>query len=182
VKKFLLGFLVVIVLGVGTVLLLASKQPPTFRVERSTHINAWPGVVFANLEDFHRWQAWSPWEKLDPQMHKEYSGAPKGVGAVYEWQGKGSAGKGKMTMLQARENDLLRVRLEFFEPFPAENRVTFTLDNAGGVTEVHWIMEGANSFVGKVMSVFADMDKLVGPDFERGLANLKQVTESARPR
>jgi Polyketide cyclase / dehydrase and lipid transport len=182
VKKVLLGFLALVVLGVGVVLLMASRQPATFRVERATHIDAWPGVVFANLEDFHRWEAWSPWEKLDPQMHKEYSGAPKGAGAVYAWQGKGGAGKGKMTMLQARENDLLRIRLQFFEPFPADNRVTFTLDNVGHSTEVHWIMEGTNSFMGKVMSVFADMDHLIGGDFERGLANLKQVAERAQPR
>jgi hypothetical protein len=101
---------------------------------------------------------------------------------VYAWQGKGGAGKGKMTMLQARENDLLRIRLQFFEPFPADNRVTFTLDNVGHSTEVHWIMEGTNSFMGKVMSVFADMDHLIGGDFERGLANLKQVAERAQPR
>lgn len=177
------GFVVfVIAAAVGVVLYLATKQPDKFRVERSIKINAWPGVVFANLEDFHRWEAWSPWERLDPEMKKQYSGPPKGVGAIYQWESKKGAGKGQMKMLQARQNDLLRIRLEFFEPHPATNRVEFTLDNAGPITEVHWSMEGTNTFMGKVICVFTDMDHLIGGDFQRGLESLKQVSEKDQPR
>lgn len=179
-KRILVGVgfvVVVIAAAIGVVLYLATKQPDKFRVERSIKIDAWPGVVFANLEDFHRWDAWSPWEKLDPKMKKQYKGPPKGAGAVFLWDSNKGVGRGQMTMLQARENDLLRIRLEFFEPRQTTNRLEFTLDNAGQVTQVHWSMEGTNTLMGKALCVFTDMDHLIGGDFQRGLENLKRVSE-----
>jgi uncharacterized protein YndB with AHSA1/START domain len=177
-KNVLMGLAGLLAVAVIVVLGIAATKPATFRVERTATIAAPPSAVFANLEDFHRWSTWSPWEKLDPQLNRSYSGAPHGKGAVYAWQGNKQVGRGRMTISDARDNELVQIRLEFLEPFPADNRTTFTLRPVASGTEVHWIMAGPNSFVGKVMSVFADMDEFVGGDFERGLETLKGVSES----
>jgi uncharacterized protein YndB with AHSA1/START domain len=180
-KKVGLGIVGVVVLAVGAVLLIAATKPATFKVERQTVIAAPSAAIFANLEDFHRWAAWSPWEHLDPQMRKTYSGPPTGVGSSYAWTGNSDVGEGRMTVLESRPNEELKVKLEFLKPFEATNTTTYTLaPNSGhNGTQVTWSMEGPNTFMGKVMSVFASMDSMVGKDFEIGLANLKRVSESA---
>jgi uncharacterized protein YndB with AHSA1/START domain len=176
-KKVLMGLAGLLAVTVIVVLGIAATKPATFRVERTATIAAPPSAVFANLEDFHRWPAWSPWEKLDPQMDRTYSGAPHGKGAIYTWHGNKEVGQGRMTISETRDNELVQIRLEFLEPFPADNVTTFTLGAVANGTDVHWIMEGPNSFMGKVISVFADMDHLIGGDFERGLADLKGASE-----
>jgi len=184
VKKLLLGLAGLFALFVAVVLGVAATRPATFRVERTETIAAPPSMVFAQLDDFHRWSAWSPWEKLDPQMKRTYSGAPHGKGAVYEWQGNKEVGRGRMTITETRDDALVQIRLEFLEPFPADNLTKFALGpvaNGPHGTEVRWSMEGPNSFMGKVISVFADMDQMIGADFDRGLAKLKSVSESAAP-
>lgn len=177
-KKVLLGVAVVIVVGLLGVVAVASTKPATFSLERSLVIGAPAAVVYENLEDFHRWSQWSPWEKLDPQLTRTFSGEPKGKGAVYDWSGNKEAGRGRMTMQDTRAPELVDIRLQFFEPFEGDNRTLFTLAPAGEGTQVTWNMSGPNSFMGKVISVFADMDKMVGKDFERGLQNLKQISEA----
>jgi hypothetical protein len=157
---------------------LASRKPDTFHVERKIVIKASPDIVFANLDDFHRWSAWSPWEKLDPELTRSYSGQPKGVGAVYEWKGNKQVGRGRMTIDEAHPSDRVAIHLEFFEPFAADNRALFTLTPGEAGTTVAWGMSGPTPFGSKVFMVFADMDKLVGGDFDRGLGNLKQVCEA----
>jgi uncharacterized protein YndB with AHSA1/START domain len=177
-KKVLLGVGAVLALALLVILGLAATKPATFRVERKATIAAPAATVFANLNDFHRWAAWSPWEKLDPGMKKQYSGSASGAGSVYEWQGNKDVGKGRMTITDSRPNDHVTIHLEFLEPFPGDNQTTFTVNPSGTSSEVSWLMTGPNSFMGKVMSVFADMDTLIGGDFQRGLDNLKQVSES----
>ena len=176
-KHVLLAGAGVLAIGLITLLGVAAGKPATFRIERITSIDAPPDKVYANIEDFHRWPAWQPWEHLDPHMKKTFSGPARGQGAVYEWQGNKEVGKGRMTIIEARPNQRVVVRLQFLEPFPADNRAIFTVVPKDAATEVSWAMEGPNSFMGKVISVFVDMDKMLGGDFQRGLASLKQVSE-----
>lgn len=177
-KKILLSALGLVVLGVVVLSVAASRQPDTFRIERRARVAAPPAAVFAHLEDFRRWSAWSPWEKLDPAMERTFEGAPSGVGAVYTWRGNNEAGSGRMTILESRPGELLEIRLEFTEPWEATNRTLFTLVPQETGTEVTWTMEGDNTFLGKIFSLFVNMDELVGADFEKGLANLAAVAQA----
>jgi hypothetical protein len=180
VKKIALGMVGVVVLAVVVVVLIAASKPDTFKVERKAAIQAPSSAIFPNLEDFHRWAAWSPWEHLDPNMHKTYSGPPSGVGSSYAWSGNGDVGEGRMTVLESQPNEELKVKLEFLKPFAATNTTTYRLVPISGNngTQVTWTMEGPSPFMSKVFSVFADMDSMIGKDFENGLANLKRVSES----
>jgi uncharacterized protein YndB with AHSA1/START domain len=153
----------------------------TFTVERSTVVDAPPRRVFQQVADFHRWQAWSPWEGLDPEMRRTYSGAGAGTGAVYEWSGNRKAGAGRMQITRADEPSLVHVDLRFTKPFKSENdmRMTFEPEGpTGSQTRVTWTLEGPVTLMTRVMGVFTSMDKLVGPDFEKGLQRLKAVAES----
>jgi uncharacterized protein YndB with AHSA1/START domain len=163
---------------VAGVLALAASKPDTFTIQRHARINAPPDKIFDQIVDFHNWRAWSPWERLDPDMTRTYAGAPKGQGAVYAWQGKGKAGSGQMTILDAQPALLVRIELAFTKPFKAVNTVVFQFVPAGRATDVTWTMTGTNVLVGKIMGLAVDMDTLVGSDFETGLASLKAVAES----
>lgn len=174
-KKVLVVLLVAVVACVGFVL----TRPATFHVERSATIAAPAHVVFAQLEDFHRWPEWSPWEKLDPQLNRTFEGAASGVGASYHWVGNDKVGEGRMTITEAQSPQHLAIRLEFIKPWKSTNTTLFTLEPADGGTRVNWAMGGNHDFMGKAMSVFMNMDKLIGTDFEKGLANLNQVSEAA---
>ena len=163
---------VAVVGAVGTVLGLAARKPNTFSVERSATIDAPPDKVMALLEDFHRWGEWSPWEKLDPDMKRTHSGAPKGKGAVYAWEGNSKAGAGQMEITDSSPSHL-SLKLDFTKPFEAHNVVDFKLEPQGNATNVTWTMNGPTTFITKVFMVFMNMDKMVGKDFEKGLANMK---------
>lgn len=152
-----------------------------FRFSRSRSIAAPPERLHALINDFHEWPKWSPWESLDPQMARNYSGAAAGVGAVYAWKGDRHAGEGRMEMLESSA-DHLAVDLDFAAPMRARNRIDFTLKPAGPVTEVEWVMTGPQNFVMGLMSKIWSMDKMLGPDFERGLAQLKAAAESPAPK
>lgn len=173
VKKILLG---TTVLGtiLGTVIAL---QPPRFHVERSIAIAAPPERAFSQVVDFHQWATWSPYEKLDPGMKRTYSGAPSGMGATYAWAGNGKAGEGRMTIDESDSPSKIGIRLEFLKPFKATNRATFTFVRTGTDTKVTWAMDGNNNFISKAFHLVMDMDKLVGSDFERGLASMKANAE-----
>ena len=175
VRKILIGLAAVVVLFV----LVVVTRPSHFKVERGTAIGAPPDVVFAQLEDFHAWGAWSPWEKLDPSMKRIYDGKPSGVGAIYAWEGNDKVGEGRMTIEQIDPLHRVVIKLEFLKPFEATNETTFTLVPTPEGTTIKWSMEGNNNFMAKGASLFMDMDKLVGGDFERGLASLKSVSEAA---
>lgn len=176
-KRILLGVAAAISVVVVVVLGLALTQPPTFKLEREITINAQPATVYANLDDFKRWELWSPWEKLEPGMKKTYSGPATGVGSLYEWEGK-EVGSGRMTITDSKPSQQLTIKLDFIKPFEATNTTVFELAPRSAGTQVRWIMTGENNFFGKVMGVFADMDSMVGKDFEAGLAQLKRVSES----
>lgn len=180
-KKVLLGIGGAIILAVVVVLAIAATKPDTYAVQRDAIIAAPASAIFPNLEDFHRWSAWSPWEKLDPNLKRTYSGPTTGAGASYGWVGNDQVGEGQMTVLESRPNEHLSIRLEFIKPFASTTMTTFSLAPEAEGTRVTWKMEGPNAFVSKLFSVFADMDAMVGKDFEAGLANLSRVSTEATP-
>jgi len=161
-----------VVVLVAALLTFVVTRPDTFHVERSATVHAPADVVFARLDDFHRWSDWSPWEKLDPAMQRTYSGADKGVGAEYAWKGNDKVGEGRMTIQDAEAPRDLDIKLEFLKPFQATSATKFALAPAEGGTKVTWSMDGRNNFMSKTMSLFMSMDKEVGKDFEKGLAQL----------
>ncbi|HEX7187684.1 MAG TPA: SRPBCC family protein [Actinomycetes bacterium] len=151
-----------------------------YTVERSATIAAPPARIYEELVDFHRWTTWSPWEDLDPQLQRTYSGPESGVGAVYAWSGNRKAGKGQMAIREATEPSKVGIDLEFVKPFKASNDTVFTIEPEGSGSRVTWTLTGKKTAMTKVMGIFTSMDKMVGPDFEKGLARLKAVTETAR--
>jgi uncharacterized protein YndB with AHSA1/START domain len=157
--------------------IVAALQPGTFRVVRSAAIAAPPSAVFEQVNDLHRWEAWSPWAKLDPNMKQTYDGPPAGVGAVSAWSGNKKVGEGRMTITDSRPNELVRLRLEFLRPFKATNTAELEFKPDAGGTVVTWSMSGDKNFLSKAFCLFMDMDKMVGGDFEKGLANLKSLAE-----
>jgi uncharacterized protein YndB with AHSA1/START domain len=174
-SKILIGLAALVVVFVAVV----AMQPSEFRVVRSATIAAPAPVVFAAVNDFRQWEAWSPWAKLDPAMKKTYTGAPAGTGAVYAWSGNGEVGEGRTTITESRPGDLVRIKLEFARPFAVTNDVEFTFKPDGDRTAVTWSMTGRNGFMAKAAGIFMDMDKMVGGQFESGLAQLKAVAEKA---
>ncbi|HEU5435311.1 MAG TPA: SRPBCC family protein [Telluria sp.] len=172
-KKIALGVAAVVIV----ILMMAAMKPNTFTLSRSIAIDAPPDKIAALLTDFHQWQSWSPWEKLDPGMQRSFSGADKGVGAVYAWQGNKDVGSGRMEIVEAASPARTVVKLDFVEPFASSNVTTFTLVPAGRGTSVTWTMSGPMLFVSKLMTVFVSMDAMIGKDFDKGLAQLKSAAE-----
>lgn len=167
------------VLAACIVLLLgyAATQPDNFRVERSIVINAGPEVIVSNLQDFRRWQAWSPWEKVDPAMKRTYGGADSGPTANYTWEGNSQVGRGRMEILSVTL-EKVTIMLDFYTPWEAHNIAEFTLvPQVDRTTKVTWAMFGPNPFISKLMTVFVSMDSMVAKDFESGLKSLKTISE-----
>jgi hypothetical protein len=160
------------------VVLAAATRPDSFRIERSLRVEASAVQVLALLEDFHRWAEWSPWEHIDPGMQRSYSGSPSGKGAVYAWSGNGKAGAGRMELVDIAADRVL-IQMDFLKPFKAHNTVEFMLHNQGEATLVVWAMYGPSPFISKLMGLVINMDKLVGRDFEKGLANLQAALKAA---
>lgn len=175
-KKILIALAVIVIVCVGVVAI----QPSEFRVTRTATISAPAPAVFAQVNDFHNWEAWSPWAKLDPAMKQTYEGAPAGAGAVYTWAGNHEVGEGRMTMTESRPSELIRIKLEFVKPFRGTNIAEFTFKPAADQTAVTWSMTGQKNFVAKAIHLFMSMDKMVGGYFEKGLAQMKSVVEGTR--
>ncbi len=174
-KKILIGIAGIILVF----LVVVALQPAAFRITRSTTIAAPPEVVFAQVNDFHKWDAWSPWAKLDPAMKQTYEGTPSGVGAIYSWVGNQDVGEGRMTITASRPSELVGIKLEFLKPFAQVNDTEFALKPDGNQTAVTWSMTGTNNFMAKAFGLFMNLDKMVGGDFEKGLAQMKLVAEAA---
>ncbi len=178
VKRILLAVLAVAVVFCAVV----AVQPSHYSVVRSTSIQVSADQVFAQINDFHRWDDWSPWAKIDPAMKTTYSGPPQGEGSVYEWSGNEKVGKGRMTITGSTPPAQVDIRLQIIEPFPQESLTTFRIRPEGTArSHVEWIMSGENGFVSKAFClVMGGMDKMIGPDFERGLAQMKAAAERQR--
>ena len=151
----------------------------TYTVERTMIVQADPARIYQEVEDFHRWTAWSPWEDLDPGMQRTYSGPEKGVGSMYAWSGNRKAGEGRMEITRVEDPTRVLIDLQFIKPFKASNVITFTFAPEGDGTRVTWTLAGPKTFAVKVMGLFTSMDKMVGKDFEKGLSRLKRVAEGA---
>lgn len=173
IKKTLL----LIVVAIAAILGYATTKPDTFSVQRKTTIKAPPQKIAALITDFHNWQAWSPWEKLDPAMQRTFTGPGSGQGAQYAWQGNDKVGAGRMEITEAAGPERTVIKLDFLKPFESHNTTIFTLSPDGENTKVNWTMTGPSPFVSKVMTVFVSMDSMIGKDFEKGLNKLKAAAE-----
>lgn len=172
-KKIAIAVIVILAVILG----MAAMQPDTFTVTRSITIQAPPEKIIPLVNDFRNWQSWSPWEKLDPAMQRTFSGAPSGTGAAYAWKGNSDVGQGRMEITGQELPFKVTIKLDFTEPLPSSNVTEFALVPKGDLTTVNWTMTGPMLFVTKIMSVFTSMDKMIGRDFEKGLAQLKAVAE-----
>ena len=168
---------VVLAIAIVVVLILAATKPDIFRVQRAAAMQAPPEKIFPLINDFHQWGTWSPWENRDPAMKRTFSGTESGKGAVYAWDGNKNVGAGRMEILDAVLPSKIVIKLDFIKPFEGHNTAEFTMLPRDGATEVIWAMYGATPFIGKVMHVFMNMDRMIGKDFEAGLANLKKAVE-----
>lgn len=162
---------------IAALLIFAATRPDSFRIERSVLIKAAPEKIFPHIASFHQWEAWSPWEKIDPAIQRTYTGAESGKGAQYGWAGNKDVGKGSMEILDTTPASRVLMKVDFYEPFEGHNRIEFTLQPEGDSTKVTQAMFGPSPFISKVMGLFFSLDKMVGSKYEEGLASLKAVAE-----
>jgi len=168
---------VILAVIIAAILILAATKPATLRVQRAISINAPPERIFSLISDFHQWLSWSPYEQKDPAMKRTYSGAERGSGAVYAWDGDKNVGSGRMEILETSAPQKIVIKLDFFTPFEGHNTAEFTMLPQGDGTHVTWLMHGPANFMSRLIQVFMNLDNLIGKDFEAGLANLKTITE-----
>jgi uncharacterized protein YndB with AHSA1/START domain len=176
-SEILLVIAAVIVIALAAVFLIAATKPDTFRIERAATIPAPPETVFALINDFHQWRSWSPWEDRDPELKRTYSGSASGKGAVYAWEGNRNVGSGRMEIMESAAPSKIVIKLDFIKPFEGHNTAEFTLAGGANATAVKWVMTGPSIFFSKVMQVFISFDRMIGKDFETGLANLNKLAE-----
>jgi uncharacterized protein YndB with AHSA1/START domain len=172
IKKILL----VVVLAIAAVLIYAATRPDTFRVQRSTSIAAPPEKIYPLIADMKAFNTWNPWVRKEPTSKLTYDGAASGVGSAYAWDGE-QLGAGRMLITEAMAPSRVAMKLDFVRPMTTTNRVEFTLQPQGAQTQVTWAMSGPMPYLSKLMTTFMPIDKMVGPDFEAGLANLKTEAE-----
>ena len=178
-KKIVLAIVALIVVGVATVAIVIALQPAHFRMERSAVIAVPANVAFTQVNDFHSWDAWSPWAKLDPDAKYTFDGEPAGKGAVFTWSGNSEVGEGRMEIIECVPDELVRIKLDFIRPFEASSTSEFVFKAAGEQTRVTWIMFGDNNYLSKAMYLFIDMDQVLGAEFDKGLAQMKAVAEKS---
>jgi uncharacterized protein YndB with AHSA1/START domain len=172
--RFAIGAVVL----VGVLLTLVGTRPSRFKVARSITIDAPPEAVFAEVNDFHHWKAWNPWAAMDPAMRETYEGASAGVGAVYRWSGDARVGEGRMRISESQPGQLIRIDLQFLRPLRGTSTAEFRFEPEAGRTRVTWAMTGENGLIAKVVHLIMNMDRMVGGQFERGLAGLKAGVEA----
>jgi len=175
-KKILVVLLIAVAVFAGVVAL----QPANFRIERSATMAAPAPDVFAQVNDFHNWEAWSPWAKLDPNAKNSFDGPAAGKDAKFSWAGNSEVGVGSMTIVESRPSDLIRLKIDFEKPHQNTSMTDFTFKPNENQTVVTWSMSGEKDFVSKAICLFMNMDKMVGDKFEEGLANLKKVVETKK--
>jgi uncharacterized protein YndB with AHSA1/START domain len=158
-------------------IIVIAGRPDEFTVTRAANISAPPEKIFPHVNDLHKWEAWSPWAKLDPNTKYNFSGAAAGAGAAMAWDGSKKVGAGQMTITESQPGGLIRFRLDFQKPMQATNTAEFTFRAEGGQTVVTWSMTAKSCCMSKVFGLFMNFDKMCGCQFEKGLASLKSVTE-----
>ena len=170
----------ILIAAVIVLMLLAAfvaTRPADFRVMRSATYAVPAPAVFAQVNELKKWEAWSPWAKKDPQAKSTYAGPAAGAGASMSWAGNKEVGEGRMTIVESRPGELVRIKLEFFKPFAATNEAQLSFKAEGDKTTLTWTMTGQNNFIAKAMHLVFDVDRMVGGDFERGLAAIKGIVE-----
>ena len=177
--KILIGVAAVVVLTVAVLAVVVALRPSEFRIQRTATMAAPPSAAFAQVNDFHKWEGWSPWAKLDPSAKNTFAGPPSGKGASFAWAGNSKVGEGRMTILESRPDELIRIELEFLKPFAATSTAEFTFKPEGDRTAVTWSMYGHNNFVARAVCLFVDMDTALGSEFEKGLAGMKSAAEAS---
>ena len=172
--------IILILAAVAVILFIvvAAMQPTDFRITRTGTITAPASAVFPHVNDLHQWDAWSPWAKLDPNATNAFEGPASGVGAIMRWAGNNKVGQGSMTIMESRPDEFIRFKLEFLKPMAATNTAEFTFTSENDQTTVTWSMYGKNDFKGKAIGLIMNCDKMVGGQFEQGLAALKSVVET----
>ena len=175
----MLILLAIAVIVVVLVVVIVTR-PADFFLSRSTTISAPPQAVFPQVNDLHNWEAWSPWAKIDPAMKTTFAGPVAGTGAIYTWAGNSKVGEGRMTIVESRPSELVRIKLEFMKPFAATNATEFTFQPQGNQTGVTWSMSGKRNFMSKAMSLVMSMEKMIGGQFETGLQQMKAVVEARK--
>lgn len=173
-KKLALGLIV----AVGIFCAVVASRPNDFKVSRSAMMAATAAAVFDQVNDFHKWDVWSPWAKMDPNAKTSYEGPTSGVGAKFGWSGNSDVGEGSMTIVESKPNDLVRIRLDFTRPMAGTSDVELKLEPQGEQTKVTWSMAGKNNFIAKAVGLFMDCEKMVGDQYDKGLANLKAIVEA----
>jgi hypothetical protein len=174
--------LILVAVAIVGLLVLAAMQPADFRITRTGAISAPASAVFPHVNNLHNWEAWSPWAKLDPNAKNSFEGSSSGTGAKMSWAGNNKVGVGSMTITESNPNDSITFKLDFLKPMKATNIAEFTFTPDGDQTTVTWSMSGNNNFMGKVMGLLMNCDKMVGGQFEQGLAALKSVVETENKR
>jgi hypothetical protein len=179
IKKLILGTFALVVILVIALVAVIAMQPPEYVVTRTATINAPQSVVFENVNDFGKWDAWSPWAKIDPAMKVTRSGPPSGVGSTYAWVGNSEAGEGKMTIAESRPSEMVKINIDFIAPISGTSVSEFKMVPLGAATNVTWKMVGQKNFITKAFCLVVDMDKMIGSDFEKGLAQMKTAVENS---
>jgi hypothetical protein len=175
----LIKILVVLAVIILVFLVIVALRPGEFRVARSTTVLAPPTAAFVQVNDIKKWEAWSPWLKLDPNAKSTYEGPPAGAGAAMAWAGNKKVGEGRMTITESRPPELVRFRLDFFKPMAGTSTAEFTFKPEGDQTVVTWAMFGKNNFMAKAFGLFVNCDRMIGGQFEKGLASMKSIVEGA---
>ena len=177
-KKILFGVAAALLVVIIVFVIAVALRSPDFRIERSLTMTASPAAVFAQVNDFHQWEAWSPWAKLDSKATNSFDGPPAGTGASFHWAGNDEVGEGGMTITESRPAEFIRIRLDFIKPMPGTSTADYTFTAKGDQTTMTWAMYGKNNFLCRAVCMFMDMDKMVGGQFEQGLAGIKAIVET----
>ncbi|HEY2413472.1 MAG TPA: SRPBCC family protein [Pirellulaceae bacterium] len=176
-KRIFAAAAVALVVMLGLFLIIVAMQPGEFRITRSATMKAAPATVFAEVNDFHKWEAWSPWAKLDPNAKAVFAGPESGEGAKFSWSGNDKVGEGTQTIVESKPEERIRIRLDFEKPMKDTSEAEFTFKPQDDQTQVTWSMSGKKNFVGKAVCMFMNMDKMIGGEFDKGLASLKRIVE-----
>jgi hypothetical protein len=170
---------IALVIIVVAFVVVVTMQPAEFRVSRGITMSAPAPAAYVLVNELHNWEKWNPWQKLDPAMKMTFSGPPAGPGAAYAWVGNKDVGEGRLSIMESRPNELVKIKLEFVKPFTATNTAEFTFKPEGSQTAVTWSMAGEKNFISRAVGLFLNMDKMVGDQFEKGLADMKAAAEAA---
>jgi hypothetical protein len=177
-KKILGYIFLAFVALIGVLCVVVATRPEDFKVARSATFNASPAAVFDQVNDLHKWDAWSPWAKMDPNAKSSFEGPTSGKDAKMSWDGNADVGAGSMTIVDSKPNELVKIKLDFVRPFEGTSDVEMKVEPVGDQTKLTWSMAGKNNFIAKAIGLVMDCEKMCGDQFEQGLSNMKKVVES----